>query len=287
MKKKLERLRERAHQLKEKRPGYGQILDFYVKVKEAQVTSRKVLKLDPIKLKKGWKSRPTEKDFPLIRKEDFPLDVEASISLFNTLCQIGKTANPHMAEQVEKVEEVLNDSKMDLEKVLTGRGKQPLSEQLDAHRGLDKEVLSFLIQNSIRPSIEAGVEQLRGELDPEKWRKSLCPICGSPPSLSLLKGEEGKRYSLCSYCSFEWRIDRLSCAVCGNEEQQSLSFFCGEGEEAYRIDLCDKCHHYIKTIDYRTLEPSDPCLEDLATLHLDVVAAQKGYRRAVLSYWSA
>jgi FdhE protein len=78
----------------------------------------------------------------------------------------------------------------------------------------------------------------------------------------------------------------MSCAVCGNKEQGSLKFFCGEGEESYRIDLCDKCHHYIKTIDYRDLEASDPFLEDLATLHLDVVAVQKGYKRAVFNPWS-
>ena len=37
MEKELERFRERAQQLKEKRPGYGEILDFYVKVREAQI----------------------------------------------------------------------------------------------------------------------------------------------------------------------------------------------------------------------------------------------------------
>jgi len=70
----------------------------------------------------------------------------------------------------------------------------------------------------------------------------------------------------------------LSCAVCGNKEQGSLKYFYGEGEEACRVDLCDNCHHYTKTIDCRTLEAPDPCLEDLATLHLDVLAVQKGIR---------
>ena len=56
---------------------------------------------------------------------------------------------------------------------------------------------------------------------------------------------------------------------------------------ASRIDLCDSCHHYIKTIDVRTLEAPDPCLEDLGTLHLDVVAARKGYSRVVPNRWSA
>ena len=78
----------------------------------------------------------------------------------------------------------------------------------------------------------------------------------------------------------------MSCAVCGNKEQGSLKYFYGEGEEAYRIDLGDKCHHYIKTIDDRNLEASDPSLEDLATLHLDVVAVQKGYDRSVPNIWT-
>jgi CheY-like chemotaxis protein len=67
------------------------------------------------------------------------------------------------------------------------------------------------------------------------------------PFLSLLKGEGGKRYLLCSYCGYQWKMERLSCAGCGNKGQGSLKYFYGEGEEAYRIDLCDKCHHYIKT----------------------------------------
>ena len=41
------------------------------------------------------------------------------------------------------------------------------------------------------------------------------------------------------------------------------SFSYGEGEETHPIDLCDKCRQYIKTVDYRNLQESDPVLEDL------------------------
>ena len=95
------------------------------------------------------------------------------------------------------------------------------------------------------------------------------------------------RYSLCSWCACQWRVDRLSCSVCGNKEPGTLHYFCGEGEDAHRIDLCDACHHYIKTIDCRSLEAPDPCLEDLASLHLDVVAVQKGYERSVPNPWTS
>jgi len=280
-------LRERAQQLKEKRPGYGALLDFYVAVRESQVASRASVRVDSVKVKKNGKDLPAEERFSLVGKEDFPIDMEASIDLFRSLCRLGSAANPHIASQVEKIDRALHDRTMDLEALLTGGGKDQAIEQVAADRGLDKQVLSFLVRSSTRPSIEAGREQLRSELDPETWRKIRCPVCGSPPTLSLLRGDGGMRYSLCSYCDCQWRIDRLSCSVCGSKEQGVLHYFCGEGEDACRIDLCDTCHHYIKTIDYRNLEESDPSLEDLATLHLDVLAAQKGYRRAVPNPWIA
>ena len=280
-------LRERAQQLKEKRPGYGALLDFYVAVRESQVASRASVRVDPVKAKKNGKGLPAEERFSLVGKEDFPIDVEASIDLFRSLCRLGSAANPHIASRVEKIERALHDRTMDLEALFTGGGKEQTIEQVAADRGLDKQVLSFLVRSSTRPSIEAGREQLRGEFDPETWRKTRCPVCASPPALSLLRGEGGMRYSLCSCCGCQWKIDRLSCSVCGSREQGALHYYCGEGEDACRIDLCDTCHHYIKTIDYRSLEESDPSLEDLATLHLDVLAARKGYRRAVPNPWTA
>ncbi|MGO8990305.1 MAG: formate dehydrogenase accessory protein FdhE [bacterium] len=96
----------------------------------------------------------------------------------------------------------------------------------------------------------------------------------------------GKRYLLCSSCGYPWRIDRLFCPFCSSKDQDSLHYFHGEGEETHRIDLCDNCHHYIKTIDYRNLQESDPVLEDLATLHLDILATQKGYKRPVPNPWT-
>jgi FdhE protein len=282
----LEKLKERIQQIKKKRPAYGEILDFYQKVKGAQNKLKASLKIDPIKLKKEWKELLAKEGFSLIQKEDFPLDIEASARLFQSLCQIGKDANPHMAAQVRKIEEALASKRIDLKKLFKKGVKEQRIEQVAGELELDKKVFSFLIQSSIKPSIEAGMEQLRNDLDPETWLKGHCPVCGSLPSLGLLKEEVGKRYLLCSYCGFQWRIDRLICPFCNNKEQQSLHYLFAEGEEAYRIDLCEKCHQYIKTIDLRNLEESDPSLEDLATLHLDILASQKGYKRPVPNPWT-
>ena len=283
----LKNIKERIKQLKKKRPGYGEILDFYQKVKEAQAQVKASLQINPIKLKKEWKELLSKEGFSLIQKEDFPLDVEASAKLFQSLCQIGKDSNPHMAEQVGKIKEALDNKKIDLKNLLKEGGKEQRIEQVVNEFGLDKKVFSFLIESSIKPSIAAGMEKLRNELDPETWLKEYCPVCGSLPSLSLLKEEVGKRYLLCSFCGYQWRVERLACPFCGNKEQESIQYFLAEGEESYRIELCDKCHQYIKTIDYRTLEESDPLLEDLATLHLDILASQKGYKRPIPNPWTS
>jgi FdhE protein len=282
----LEKLEERIQQIKKKRPGYGEILDFYQKVKEAQANVKASLKIDSIRLKKGWKDLLAKEGFSLIQKEDFPLDIQSSVKLFQTLCEIGKGANRHMAQQASKIEEAIDKKRIDLKKFLREGLKEQRMEQVAEESGLDKKLFSFLIQSSTRPSVEAAREQLLGELNPETWLKGYCPVCGSLPLLSLLKEEGGKRYLICSYCGYGWRVDRMFCPFCNNREQESLHYLFAEGEEPYRIDLCEKCHQYIKTIDFRKLEESDPVLEDLATLHLDILASQKGYQRPVPNPWT-
>ena len=130
----MEKLRERIEQLKKKRPGYGEILDFYQKVKEAQDQVKTSLRTDPIKIKKEWKDLLAKEGFSLIQKEDFPLDIEASVQLFETLCQVGKEASPRIAEQVKKIQEAMNDKKMDLkrllEKGLTDQKVEQAAEEL-------------------------------------------------------------------------------------------------------------------------------------------------------------
>jgi FdhE protein len=284
--KELEKLNERIQQIKKKRPGYEKILDFYQSVKEAQQKAKASLRIASIPLKEEWKKLLSQEGFSLIQKEDFPLDMESSVQLFETLCQVGGNANPHLAAQIMKIKEAIHGKRIDLKKLLAGGSKEQWIEERVKELGLDKDVLLFLIQTSIRPSIEAGVEQLRRELDPETWLKGYCPLCGSLPSLSLLKEEVGKRYLLCSYCGYQWRTDRISCPFCTNKDQESLHYFFGKGEETHRMDLCDKCHQYIKTIDTRNLQESDPVLEDLSTLHLDLLASQKGYMRPVPNPWT-
>ena len=46
-----------------------------------------------------------------------------------------------------------------------------------------------------------------------------------------------------------------------------------------RIDACDTCRTYIKTIDLTKDGLAVPAVDDLATLPLDLWARERGYRR--------
>jgi len=281
----METLRKRIQQIKKKRPGYKVMLDFYQRVREEQERVKASLTIEPIHLKKEWKALLTKEGFPLLERKDFPIDIEASLSLFKSLCQIGKEANPHMAEEVRKIEKAMSEKKIDLNTLFEEGGNEQKVEGIAKELGLDKKILLFFIHSSVKPSIEAGAEKLSREIETETWMRGSCPVCGSLPSLSLLKEEVGKRFLLCSHCGYQWRIDRIICPFCDNRDQESLQFFYAEEETTHRVDLCDKCHQYIKTIDLRNLGEIDPSLEDLATLHLDITASKKGYKRPAPNPW--
>jgi FdhE protein len=142
------------------------------------------------------------------------------------------------------------------------------------------DLLTFLAENSIRPVFEAYACQLKGYVDQALWWRGYCPICGSMPFIAEFR-EEGERFLACSLCGFEWRFMRLKCPFCENEDHKKLRYFYVESEgTANRVDVCEECKRYIKTLDTRKMAGEIiPIIEDMGTFHLDVLAQEEGYLR--------
>ncbi len=140
------------------------------------------------------------------------------------------------------------------------------------------DLLGFLLEESLRPSLEILADKYEGTVTEIGWTEGYCPICGREPKIGELKGEEGKKYLFCNQCGFEWQFPRVKCPFCGNEDQKTLAYFTIENEEKYRVDVCNECNKYVKTIDFRELkEEANLDIEDIATLHLDILANEEGY----------
>jgi FdhE protein len=147
---------------------------------------------------------------------------------------------------------------------------------------IDKNVFGVMTYYSIQPALNLSAEQLSTYLDPDHpIEKDYCPVCGSLPGLSILEGE-GQRFLYCHFCWQKWPSRRLCCPFCENQDSHSLRYFHSESEIGYRVDVCDQCKKYIKTIDLRKItHPFYPPLEQVTTLHLDMKAKEMGLESGI------
>jgi FdhE protein len=53
---------------------------------------------------------------------------------------------------------------------------------------------------------------------------------------------------ICSLCATEWDYRRIVCPACGEEEVDKLPVYNAEDLDYIRVEACDTCRHYIKTI---------------------------------------
>jgi len=282
----LEKLKKEIERHKEKTPAYEEILDFYEKILEKQLGSTPTLSGAPIETKDDIRKLQTKEGFPLINKEDFIIDIPSSVVLFESLCTIAKETTSKMNEDIQKIDKAITDDKVHLDELLLKHSDNAYQEKIAEKLKVNKLTLQFLVNMSILPSIYANVDLLRSHIDLKNWARGYCPVCGSLPKISVLKGEGGKRHFLCSFCGFLWPSQRLKCPFCDNQDNEKRHFFYAEGQDAHRVDLCEQCKQYIKTVDTRklTYEP-DLDIEDIATIHLDILATEKGYKRPVPSPW--
>jgi FdhE protein len=109
--------------------------------------------------------------------------------------------------------------------------------------------------------------------------------------VSVIAEESGEfmggspRSLVCTRCASWWSFPRAICALCGQDDPRSMSGFLVPGNRVVRVDCCETCHGYVKTFDLRQAGAAEvvPLVDDVATLHLDLWARDRGFNRASLS----
>lgn len=284
MNRSIDNSKEQITRFKEKYPLYKNILDFYEGILIEQEKTKPYTDINKIEIRGDLRELQAREGFPLLDKKDFVLDLTTSVKLLENICRISKVANEKMRGNIQAIEEAVTINAISLKELLKRHYDETFIDGIAGEFDIDRAIMKFLILTSIQPSVHMNMEKLKDLVDLKKWQRGYCPVCGSLPQISELKGE-GQRYFLCSFCSFEWPGERLKCPFCENTDNNSLHYFFAEGDEAHRIELCDKCSQYIKTVDSRKLNyDPDLILEDIATIHLDLLAVEQGFKRPTLSY---
>jgi FdhE protein len=121
----------------------------------------------------------------------------------------------------------------------------------------------------------------RAGLQLDGYTHSLCPFCNRTPTLAVLRpqGDGARRNLVCGFCLCEWEFRRIVCAGCGHEDQAKLPVYTAEQFPHMRVECCDACHTYIKSVDLTKNGLADPLVDELASVPLDLWAQEHGYAK--------
>jgi FdhE protein len=238
----------RAEQLAVEYPASAEILRFYAQIARFQERIYERLKRQPMET---------------LRRECLDADLAELISLIRRTGPAGLADKARGAEESAFFERVLLQPYMECLTV----GRPPRSAR-------DPLVPLHELSTASRQA-DQGVGRGRG------GPPHHCPACGDRPLAAVLRGEGegGKRWLLCSLCSNEWEFRRVLCPNCGEEDKDRLPVYTAETFDYVRVEACDRCHTYIKSIDLTKNGLAIPCVDEIASVPLDLWAEEAGYTK--------
>ena len=114
-----------------------------------------------------------------------------------------------------------------------------------------------------------------------------CPFCGGSPQLSMLvaagEADGGGRRLLCATCLTVWPFRRVVCVFCGEDDERKTGYFHTPAFDHLRVDACESCKHYLKTVDLTKLGLAVPLVDEVAGAPLDLWARERGYEKVELN----
>lgn len=165
---------------------------------------------------------------------------------------------------------------------LTGRLVDDLPEGGEALRAYWEGAGGGLRERAeLRPYV---AELARRGISPDRPRPvGFCSFCGGPPWIASRMMEEGThgaaRRLHCALCAAHWQVNRIRCVSCGEESPAKLPILqAGEYPEA-RLETCETCKVYVKSIDVSTDPRRIPEVDELLSIALDLRVQEDGLGR--------
>jgi FdhE protein len=217
---------------------------------------------------------------PLLSPEDLSVDRDAATAFLSGLLDVLRRVGREGHADLDRIGKELSGGSLDLASLYIAclTRKRDVVDQAASALSVRAPLLTFVLEIPLK----IALERISSSLPPERfdgWKEGYCPVCGSRAGMAELSGEEGKRRLSCSACFFRWPYPRIQCPYCGNADPETLSYFTA-GDGPTRVGVCRKCSRYLKTRDARLGNADVPLeAEDLATLHLDLLAGKEGFER--------
>jgi FdhE protein len=197
-------------------------------------------------------------------------DVGALVPHFSGLLKlIEEAGSPALKTAAKEFEQATAEERLDL--LVAVWQHEVESHQLSAEH-------AFFANALLQPFAEYLAERTNSATETSP---PLCPFCGSKPQVAVLRpeGDGAKRFLLCSLCATEWLFRRVICPNCAEENKEKLPIFLAQEFDYVRVDACDTCRTYIKSIDLTKNGNAVPMVDELATVSLNLWAQENNYQK--------
>jgi len=142
---------------------------------------------------------------------------------------------------------------------------------------------NFLARALLQPYAE--LLRQRSGMKSDGYTHASCPFCGRKAGLGVLRpqGDGASRFLLCSFCLAEWEFRRILCPNCNEQDNRKLPVYTASDFDYIRVECCDTCKTYIKTVDLSKNGLAEPIVDEIAAAPLDIWAQQHGYSKLQLN----
>jgi formate dehydrogenase maturation protein FdhE len=161
---------------------------------------------------------------------------------------------------------------------VTGRLADPARPEM-ADACSDDSLRRFTALAFLQPYVESIAD--KSDVPAPAVRRPLCPFCGSKPLVGVLRpeGEGAKRSLVCSFCYTEWDYLRIACPGCAESRDDKMCVYSAARFELVRVDACETCKSYLKTVDLTESGLAIPEVDELAAIPLTLWADEQGYTK--------
>jgi FdhE protein len=158
------------------------------------------------------------------------------------------------------------------------------------HRGLAPDLVWLVAELATTPFVYALQQAVFAHRDGadgafaaacNSWNHGYCPACGSWPALA--ECADSHRVLRCSFCAVAWELNTYACIYCTEAGEPFVTAAPDEERKDRRVEVCNACQGYLKTIDLPALSPFPlVAVVDMETMDLDMAAMEHGYGRPPL-----
>lgn len=150
------------------------------------------------------------------------------------------------------------------------------------------DAIAMVVSLALRTQLEgiaADIYKAIIDAEADVPRPVNCPVCGGMATLArvgVTRSKNGRAKELwCSQCGTAWEFERVRCGRCGTQNQSRLHYFSLEGDDAHRLQSCDECGSYIRTLYQEgSVAPFSYEVEDVVMAKLDIVAYNQAKAQA-------